>query len=111
MSERVAQLFEPPHVQWQVVDVRGTPMKEARVMNGEHGIYSAYYQLPKGTEIRVHRHAAWVQVMVVQGVMAVTEGEHRFLVRAGSCYFVPPGGRHHERSMEDTLVLVTSPDP
>ena len=39
------------------------------------------------------------------------EGDGVALVRSGGCYFVPPGGQHYEKAMEDTLVLVTSPDP
>jgi quercetin dioxygenase-like cupin family protein len=106
-----AKTFQPPNLDWKVVDVRGTPMNEARVMNGEQGIYSAYYKLPKDTEIKPHKHVAWVQVMVVQGAMSVREGDGIAIVRSGGCYFVPPGGQHYEKAIEDTLVLVTSPDP
>jgi quercetin dioxygenase-like cupin family protein len=87
-------------------------MMEARTMNGEHGIYSAFYRLPRGTEIRPHRHEHWVQVMVIEGCMSVTAADGATtLAKAGDCYFVPPGGRHAEQSLEDTLVLVVSPDP
>lgn len=111
MTERQASIFCPEGLKWKTVDVRGTPMLEARIMNGEEGIYSAYYRLPKGTEIRAHQHVNWVQVMVVQGEMSIIEDGTSHVVAAGGCYIVPAGGRHVERSNVDTLVLVTSPDP
>jgi quercetin dioxygenase-like cupin family protein len=111
MTEQPARIFTPEEIEWQIVDVRGTPMPEARVMNGEQGIYSAYYRLTAGMEIRPHRHVNWVQVTVLEGEMSVLhEGAWRD-VPAGGCYFVPTGGRHAERANVDTLVMVTSPDP
>jgi mannose-6-phosphate isomerase-like protein (cupin superfamily) len=106
-----ARIFCQDDLDWKVVDVRGTPMMEARVMNGESGIYSAFYRLPKGTEIRPHRHENWVQVMVISGCMSITEEDEVSVVNAGGCYVVAAGGRHSEKSLVDTLVLVTSPDP
>ncbi len=96
---------------WQVVDVRGTPMQEAPVLKGEDGIYSAFYKLPKGTSIARHRHVNWVQVMVLKGAMSVLEDGRTRTISEGGCYVVPAGGIHFEQSLEDTLVLVTSPDP
>jgi mannose-6-phosphate isomerase-like protein (cupin superfamily) len=103
--------LDPGKLDWRIVDVRGAPMQEARVMNGEHGIYSAFYRLPKGTEIRTHRHLDWVQVMVVEGRMEVTDQDGIGIVEAGSCYVVSSGRQHFERALEDSLVLVTSPEP
>ena len=111
MNESELRACHFGELNWKTVDVRGTPMMEARVMNGEHGIYSAFYRLPQGTEIRLHKHEAWVQVMVISGQMLVICGEGTSLIDAGSCYVVPPGGTHVEKSLADTLVLVTSPDP
>ncbi|WP_129780848.1 cupin domain-containing protein [Peristeroidobacter soli] len=111
MSTEQTQIFHSDQLHWKEVDVRGTPMMEARTMNGEHGIYSAFYRLPRGTEIRPHRHESWVQVMVIEGCMRVTAASGTELIKAGDCYVVPPGGRHAEQSVEDTLVLVVSPDP
>lgn len=103
--------LNPDELEWHIVDVRGTPMREARVMNGEHGIYSAFYRLPKGTEISSHLHLDWVQVMVVEGRMEVTDQDGIGIVDAGSCYVVSSGRQHFERALEETLVLVTSPEP
>ena len=112
MPAEPTQYFHSPSLDWQVVDVRGTPMQEARVMTGEEGIYSAFYRLPKGTEIRPHLHVNWVQVMVLQGRMEVSDKAGGVtVVGAGGCYVAPKGARHSERAVEDTLVLVTSPDP
>lgn len=105
------EIFHSGELNWKWVDVRGTPMQEARTMNGEHGIYSAFYRLPRGTEIKPHRHVSWVQVMVLEGGMLVSGSNGTSVVKAGGCYVVPPGGAHTEQSIEDTLVLVTSPDP
>jgi quercetin dioxygenase-like cupin family protein len=111
MAAQSTRYFDQCSLDWQVVDVRGTPMQEARVMTGEQGIYSAFYRLPKDTEIRRHLHVNWVQVMVLEGRMEVSEKESVTVVGAGGCYVVPGGGRHVERALDDAMVLVTSPDP
>jgi gentisate 1,2-dioxygenase len=86
-------------------------MLEAPVLKGEDGIYSAFYRLPKGTAIRTHRHVNWVQVMVVTGAMSVFQNGRQHIIPGGGFYVVPSGGVHSEEAVEDTLVLVTSPDP
>ena len=111
MPARPTKFFAPGTLDWKVVDVRGTPLEEARVMDGEHGVYSGFYRLPQGAEIRSHRHVAWVQVMVLEGGMEVTDENGTSIVEAGSCYLISPGRQHCERALADTLVFVTGPEP
>lgn len=111
MTGSEAGIFHFDELKWKMVDVRGTPMMEALIMNGEYGIYSAFYRLPQGTEIRTHKHKAWVQVMVMEGGMSVSGSDGVSVIKPGGCYVVPPGSVHTEKSIADTLVLVVSPDP
>jgi quercetin dioxygenase-like cupin family protein len=108
---RPTGFFQADALDWQVVDVRGTPMHEARVMDGEHGVYSAFYRLPKGMVIRPHLHRGWVQVLVLTGEMEVTDDGGVQRVGAGGCYVVSPGRRHEEQAVDDTVVLVTGVEP
>lgn len=111
MQARPTDFFQADALDWQVVDVRGTPMDEARVMDGEHGVYSAFYRLPSGMVIRPHLHTGWVQVLVLSGEMQVTDVDGVRTVGAGGCYVVSPGRRHEEQATTDTVVLVTGTEP
>lgn len=103
------EFHAPARATWHVVDVRGTRMPEAKIARGEFGVWANYYRLAEGTEIRTHRHEAWVLVTVLEGKMQVQEGATTSIVEAGGCYFVPPNTKHVERALVDTLVLVTEP--
>jgi quercetin dioxygenase-like cupin family protein len=105
------EFYSPARAAWQIVDVRGTKMEEAKIARGEFGVWANYYRLAEGMEIRSHRHEAWVLVTVLQGRMQVCEDAVTTIVEAGDCYFVPPNTRHVERALVDTLVLVTEPQP
>lgn len=111
MTSLQAMTFNPDDLQWHKASVRGIPLDEAPVLKGEDGIYSAFYRLPAGTLIKKHKHRNWVQVLVLEGSMAVeTDGETR-IVTAGGCYVAPASGIHIETATTDSLVFVVSPDP
>src|SRR3546814_10351623 len=98
-------------LEWQTASVRGIPLDEAPVLKGEDGIYSAFYRLPAGTLIKKHKHRNWVQVLVLEGSMAVEIDGQTRVVTAGGCYVAPARGIHIETAVTDTLVFVVSTDP
>ena len=72
------------------------------------GLASAFFRMAAGCTIESHTHTKWVQVMVLDGCMRVTqENAVPFQAPSGSVYFVNPGFAHVETAMVDTLLLVT----
>lgn len=86
----------------------GAAMHKCIVWEGDFGIRSAFFRMPKGTANPKHTHSKWVQVMVLEGEMEIESGKDGVVrIAAGGCYFVEPGESHVEMALEDTLVLVT----
>jgi quercetin dioxygenase-like cupin family protein len=86
-------------------------MDKAVVSEGDYNVRSAFFRMPAGLEIPSHFHPLWVQVMVVEGRMAVTdEAGITTIAEQGDCYFNPSGCRHVERALVDSIVLVTQAD-
>lgn len=53
------------NIGWERVQVHGVPMDKAVVFEGAHDVRSAYFRMLAGCTIPAHRHAKWVQVMVL----------------------------------------------
>src|SRR3546814_14917025 len=83
MSSLQAMTLNPDDLEWQTASVRGIPLDEAPVLKGEDGIYSAFYRLPAGTLIKKHKHRTWVQVLVLEGSMAVEIDGQTRVVKIG----------------------------
>ena len=62
---------------WQRVDVYGAATDKATVFEAAHGVRSALFRMSAGCIIPEHTHTKWVQVMVLEGCMLVTQGEDR----------------------------------
>lgn len=97
-----------PGSAWQTVDVYGASMDKHVIFEGAYDVRSAYFRMAAGCAIKSHRHAKWVQVVVLSGEMLVTQaGEPERRVGPGQCYFVDAGETHSEQALRDTVVLVT----
>src|SRR3546814_21166289 len=103
--------LQPYDVEWHTSDGPGIPVDEAQVLKGEDGRYAAVYRLPAGTLGKKHQHRNWLQVLVLEGSMAVEIDGQTRVVTAGGCYVAPASGIHIETAVTDTLVFVVSPDP
>jgi len=100
--------IDPKSLEWEDVDVRGATMGKAVIFEGDYDVRSAFFRMPAGCAIPPHDHSKWVQVMVLEGRMQVSQdGLPDCEVAAGSCYFVDAGETHVEVALEDTMVLVT----
>lgn len=99
----------PDKLDWRRARVRGgVELERHTVFEGDHGVRSALFRMPAGARLREHTHPGWVQVVVLEGEMAVTEsGATPHRVSRGGCYFVQPGETHAEEALVDSLVLVT----
>jgi len=97
------------NLSWEKAPVRGgTMMDKSVVWEGDYDVRSAFFRLPAGMNIPQHTHPKWVQVMVLEGAMAVeTDKDGKVTVEAGGCYFVEAGDTHVETAVSDSLVLVT----
>lgn len=108
MSQPSVKCLRPDELHWQRVDVYGAAMDKAVVFEGAHDVRSAFFRMAAGCTIESHTHTKWVQVMVLDGCMRVTqENADPFEARSGSVYFVNPGFAHVETAVVDSLLLVT----
>ncbi len=95
-------------LEWTDADVRGAVMSKSAIFEGDYGVRSAFFKLPKGMAIGPHHHADWVQVAVLDGRMRIEQdGEPAQEISAGGVYFVTAGETHDEIALENVLVLVT----
>lgn len=105
----MSSYFPKEELAWSKAPVRGgVDMDKSVIWEGNFDMRSAFFRMPKGMSIPTHTHPKWVQVLVLEGEMAI-ESEEDGLIRitAGGCYFVEPGDSHKETATQDTLVLVT----
>jgi len=71
-------------------------------------VRSALFRMPAGASLPEHTHPGWVQVVVLEGAITVTQaGAAPHRVPPGGCYFVQPGETHAEQALVDSIVLVT----
>ena len=97
---------------WNDLNIAGTPLAGAPVYASDLGVRSSFYRMAAGDMLKKHRHMKWVQVMVVEGAMEVTQdGEEPFVARAGELYFVQPRHPHTEKAIEPSLILITTAEP
>lgn len=107
-SNTVTTYIDPSALEWTEVGVRGTTMCKAVVFEGDYDVRSAFFRMPAGCAIPAHDHTKWVQVMVLEGAMRISQdGEPDREVKAGGCYFIDAGETHVEVAVADTLLLVT----
>jgi len=86
----------------------GATMDKCIIWEGDIGVRSAFFRMPKGTSVPKHTHSKWVQVMVLEGEMEIkSEKDGTVKIAAGGCYFVESGDSHMETALKDSLVLVT----
>ena len=86
----------------------GIDIEKSVVWEGDFGMSSAFFRMPKGMCIPQHTHPMWVQVMVVDGEIEVeSESDGKVSISSGGCYFVEPGDTHTETAVVDSIVLVT----
>ena len=104
----MTRYIDPSALKWEEVDVRGATMSKAVIFEGAYDVRSAFFRMPAGCAVPPHDHTKWVQVMVLEGRMEVSQdGEPAREIASGGCYFVDAGESHVEVALEDTLVLVT----
>lgn len=94
---------------WGSVPVAGVDMERCVLWDGRLNVFTGFYRMPRDMQLPLHRHALWVQVLVMEGRMQVDSGTAGTrTVDAGGYYFVEPGDEHVETALEDTLVFVVS---
>lgn len=97
----------PGDMQFQDCDIYGTVLQKSPVFEGAHDVRSAFFRMRRGDVIHAHVHRKWVQVVVLDGEVQVTQGARAFSARAGEVYFLDPGHPHVETALADSLLLVT----
>lgn len=97
----------PDDLRFEDCDIYGTVLRKATVFEGAHQVRSAFFRMSRGDVIRDHEHRRWVQVMVVEGEIEVSQAGNAVTARAGEVYFLDPGHPHVETALADSLLLVT----
>jgi quercetin dioxygenase-like cupin family protein len=94
---------------WEAADVVGVQMQRCLLWEGQHNVFAGFFRMPQGMQLPTHRHAHWVQILVMRGTMRVDDAHgNAHVIAAGGYYFVEPGDTHVETALEDTLVLVVA---
>jgi quercetin dioxygenase-like cupin family protein len=94
---------------WQTADVVGVQMQGCVLWEGQHNVFSGLFRMTQGMCIPMHRHAQWVQILVLNGKMQIESATAEVhTIGPGEYYFVEPGDAHIETALEDTLLLVVA---
>jgi len=84
-------------------------MDKSVLIEGNFGIRSVYFRMPKGMNIPRHTHPKWLLIVVLEGLIEVeTDEDGTNQIESGGCYFVEPGDTHRETAVEDSLLLDTA---
>ncbi len=105
----MAKFVNPSDRTWGSTPVVGLDMERCVLWDGRWNVFTGFYRMPRGMRLPLHRHALWVQVLVMEGRMKVDTGAAGTrTIDAGGYYFVEPGDAHVETALEDTVVFVVS---
>ncbi len=93
------------------VDPHDMVAQRCLVWEGQYGMYSALFRMPKGGAFDQHTHQTWLQTVVLEGQLKVeTDKDGTRFINPGECYIIEPDEPHTESAVEDSLVLITRPE-
>jgi hypothetical protein len=90
-------------LKWTDLDPTGAPGVKIADLWGNHakGAYGAFFRLPAGFAVPLHRHTSDIKVVIVSGTYIQSpEGKPEFRLGPGS-YFMQPGGNYRHTTTCD----------
>lgn len=90
-------------LKWTDLDPTGAPGVKIADLWGDHakGAYGAFFKLPAGFAVPLHRHTHDIKVVIVSGTyIQAPEGKPEFRIGPGS-YFLQPGGNYRHTTSCD----------
>jgi anti-sigma factor ChrR (cupin superfamily) len=90
-------------LKWTDLDPAGAPGVKVADLWGDHakGAYGAFFKLPAGFAVPLHKHTHDIKVVIVSGTyIQAPEGKPEFRIGPGS-YFMQPGGNYRHTTSCD----------